>query len=91
MLVRLHGFFAGGLNIQFAFGVYYGSVPVTADNASLVIILAATSSTWLELTNFILEGRRGRDSLQCLRRLAKDVSREAHRGFSPTLGCSDEC
>ena len=30
--VRVHGFFAGVLNVQFAFGIYNGSVPVTADN-----------------------------------------------------------
>jgi len=30
--VRVYGFFAGVLNVQFAFGVYNGSVPVTADN-----------------------------------------------------------
>jgi hypothetical protein len=31
--------------------------------ASLVIILAATSSTWLELTDLISEGRHGLRSL----------------------------
>jgi beta-mannanase len=30
--VRVHGFFAGDLNVQFAFGVYNGSVPATPDN-----------------------------------------------------------
>lgn len=30
--VRVHGFFAGVLNVQFAFGLYNGSVPATADN-----------------------------------------------------------
>jgi hypothetical protein len=30
--VRVHGFFAGVLNVQFAFGVYNDSVPATADS-----------------------------------------------------------